>query len=148
MTSGGPRFVSARNGRQRGGCRERLTDQHLSREASGLALAAIDTAGEREIVALFRARLDVAAIDADGGRAEKPEPGCRLGIRDLDHFDRGPDAKLCRDAFDQLEGALVIRAALEVQDLDERLPQLVGPSNRQPAATCLALYLETNRVGS
>jgi hypothetical protein len=85
------------------------------------------------------ARLDVPAIDTDSWRAEETPALRGLAIWHFDHRDLGLQPELPRDLGHQLTRLLVIRAALEVEDLHQRPTHGLRPSIRQQAATWSAL---------
>ncbi|MGH3061894.1 MAG: hypothetical protein ACRDNA_10845, partial [Gaiellaceae bacterium] len=60
-------------------------------------------------------------------------------VGDLDKLDVGLDSKLRCEPLDERSRRLLVRAALEIEDLDARRSHPPGSSMRQQAATCSAL---------
>jgi hypothetical protein len=79
----------------------------------------VDTAAERIVGALVGPGLDVAPVHADGRGAEEP---FRFGlgvVGDLHEPDIRVEAELGHDLPDERCRRLVMRTALEVEDLDD-----------------------------
>jgi hypothetical protein len=91
-------------------------------------LGAVDAAGEDVVVARIGSWLDVAAVDANGGRAEKAMLSCGGFVFDADETEIGLDSELCGESLYEGTRGVVVRAGLEVEDLDER----VVPPGRHP----------------
>jgi len=90
----------------------------LGGRATQTAGCPIDPAGKDERVNVVRARLDVVAVDAHAGRAEEPEPFDVVCQGDLNEPQIHLNSPLAGDALNKLAGRVVIRATLEVQNLN------------------------------
>jgi hypothetical protein len=82
-------------------------------------LASVEPAGVGVLLVPVGARLDIAAVDPDGWRAEKPGLLGRLLVGDLDQSQLGVAAELCLDSLHQRQGGVAVGAAHEGQHLDE-----------------------------
>jgi len=74
-----------------------------------------------EVVALLRTRLYVVAVDANRGRSEKPEPSGVVGFLHPHEPHIRVEAEFRRDPLDKLACGVVVRAAVKVEDLHERI---------------------------
>src|SRR5205823_4687427 len=82
------------------------------------AVGRVEAALEAVVVAPLRARIDVAPVDADGGRAEEPLGLCGLQGLDAAQVDLRPYAGIVEQLPQVRQVGLVVRAAVEVEELD------------------------------
>src|SRR5260370_13876097 len=123
-----------------GGARESVADPALVRLTGPTMLGRENTAGERVVGSLLGLGVDVDAVDADRRRTEEAQTLRGSPIEDIYQPDLGVGSELAVDPFDERERRLMVGAAVEVEDLDQRPAALAHrPSIRQQAATCSAL---------
>lgn len=109
MTMSQPRFAE-----------QRLPYPELIRLPGDPGFRLEEAAGERVVSPRFRLRVNVAATDTDRRRTEEAMLLGRRVIGDVDEANLNCDAKLTADAFDERKRRMVVRAAVEIEDLDER----------------------------
>src|SRR6266704_163255 len=97
--------------------RARRAEVRDSAQSTSTALAAVDAAGEGEIAPLLRARLDVDAVDPHSRGTEEAKLDRRVRVGDLDESNLGLDPQLRCEPLDERPRRLVVRAAVEIEDL-------------------------------
>ncbi len=107
---------------------ERVAYPPLVRLAAQAGVGAVDTARLDEIAPRVSIRLDVLTVDADRGRAEKPEPLCSGWRLYVDESHLRLDAELAGEALDKFSRTLMVRAAFEIEDLYEWPAQVLEDS--------------------
>jgi hypothetical protein len=86
---------------------------------------AIDAATQCELSATVGVRFDVLSIDADRRRSEEAKPRRCLGVRHADELDRRLQTELGDERSYERVRLLIVRTAVEVEDLDHRLSRYV-----------------------
>jgi hypothetical protein len=97
-----------------------VADPALLRLAGEARIGPVDATGLNVVVSLVRARLDLDAAYANRRRAEEAQAlGC-LRVGNVNEPDLRVDPELAGDALDERGRLRVVRAPVEVEDLDQR----------------------------
>jgi hypothetical protein len=103
-----------------------VADPALLRLAGEARIGPVDATGLNVVVSLVRARLDLDAAYANRRRAEEAQAlGC-LRVGNVNEPDLRVDPELAGDALDERGRLRVVRAPVEVEDLDQRPGSLLG----------------------
>jgi hypothetical protein len=115
-------------------CDERVADPAFVRLAAETALGPIDAARVDVFGSLTCFRIHVKAVDANRGRSEEALPLSSLSVRHREREDLGIDAKIGRGPLDKPNRLLIVRAAIEIKNLNPRPPH-ISAASASPASS-------------
>src|SRR5439155_21578633 len=93
-------------------------DRSYGRPSRKSAFGPVHATRKHKIPTGFGTRLNVSAVDTDGGRAEKTMLDRRVPITYLEHSNSGLDGELFRDSLYERLRLLPVRAAVEIENVD------------------------------